>query len=381
VVRVLWAGGAQKIAIKEASELKEEGHKVKLIFLRKARSGDVYSELLKDLDFIVLNDSNKNTSVFTPLYEFISAFFSHTLFSNREYRKDGRVDFDLLRKVPKIIMDGNYDKIICHDEYAGIVGYYCWKKTGVPYYVYLHESLAHDHPIIGYPIYKYLLSILRNASRLFSVSEKIANDSNLRFGLNVVANFPGFEKYPIVPTESRERTIVSILAIGDQPLDVVKTHYARNPVYLLSLESWLRTYNAICVGASKNTENTDSIIQYFKENKSKVKIIVNLPEKEKMDLLSKSRFLIRFGYREFGVGTSIIEAISCGIPVIMNSDIGTSDIVRKWRAGFVVDPAYPEEIGKLVEDLNEEQYKELVKNVVNLRDSWTWRDHVGLLLK
>ena len=71
IVRILWSAGTQKFAIEEAKALSAFDHYVDLIFIRRGKNGHVYDDLLKDINYIVLYESNK--SIFIPVFDFITS--------------------------------------------------------------------------------------------------------------------------------------------------------------------------------------------------------------------------------------------------------------------------------------------------------------------
>ena len=55
LVRILWASGAQKIAIEEAKTLKKMGHEVKLVFLRETDSGQRLKPMLEGVEYEIFS--------------------------------------------------------------------------------------------------------------------------------------------------------------------------------------------------------------------------------------------------------------------------------------------------------------------------------------
>ena len=94
LVRILWSAGTQKIAIQEARTLTQMGCDVELIFLRRSKSGEVYGDLLKNINYRVLSENNK--SVLVPIYDFITGIFM----SSR--KGEGRIDYNLIRGFPSL---------------------------------------------------------------------------------------------------------------------------------------------------------------------------------------------------------------------------------------------------------------------------------------
>ena len=66
--------------------------------------------------------------------------------------------------------------------------------------------------------------------------------------------------------------------------------------------------------------------------------------------------------------------------MIINTGLGTADMIRKHNAGFVLDSPDPEAVANIVRNDNGESYEQLLKNVYELRRIWTWKDHVEKLL-
>ena len=113
---------------------------------------------------------------------------------------------------------------------------------------------------------------------------------------------------------------------------------------------------------------------------SKIKTKTNISEKEKQSLISESKFLVRFGKMEFGLATAVIESISYGTPVIINSNLGTADIIKTFAAGYVLDSPDPNVVANIILGTSEQKYAELLEKVSILRKSWKWEDHVRKLL-
>ena len=119
LVRILWTAGAQKIAIQEAKELKRMGEDVTLVFLRRANRLSGYDDILEDVDYKILSDGK--TSLFTTFYNYITRLFMP------DRAGEGRIDLDLIRRFPKFAKELGANYVICHDQWAGLAGYYAWK--------------------------------------------------------------------------------------------------------------------------------------------------------------------------------------------------------------------------------------------------------------
>ena len=362
LVRILWSAGAQKIAINEAIEFKRQGHDVELIFLRRGKTWKVYEDLLLKVNYRVISEGR--SSVFTGLYSVITGLFMP------DRKGEGRIDYDLLRKFPKFIAGTKFDKIICHDEWAGIAGKAAKKKLNIPYEVFLHERLGGlNLPIFGKMAEKYRMKVLSNASRVYSITEKISNDTFDRFGINLIPDPPGFEELSTVNVEKRANRIVSV-SMWDS---------GRNPFFFIELEKVLDNYEILLLGNWRNQQYYDLFMRSLPKN-TRIKIKTNISENEKRQLVGESKFLVRFGNMEYGLATAVIESVSYGTPVIINTGLGTADMIKEYAAGYVLNSAEPRVVADIVMKTTEQEYEQLLENVLTLRKSWTWKDHVRKLL-
>lgn len=362
LVRILWSAGAQKIAINEAIELKRQGHDVDLIFLRRGKTWKVYEDLLLKINYRVISEGK--SSIFSGFYSFITGLFMP------DRKGEGRIDYDLLKKFPKFIAGTRVDKIICHDEWAGIAGKAAKRKLGIPYEVFLHERLGKlNVPIVGKMAERYRMKVLSNASRVYSVTEKISKDTIDRFEINSIPDPPGFEELGTVNMENKANRIVSV-SMWDS---------GRNPFFFMELENVLDNYEILILGNWRNQNYYDLFMRSLPEN-TRIKVKTNISEEEKQSYIRESKFLVRFGSMEYGPATAVIESISCGTPVIINSSLGTADMIEKFKAGYVLDSAETKAVGDIILKTTELEYGQLLEGVSTLRKSWTWKDHVSKLL-
>ncbi len=83
-------------------------------------------------------------------------------------------------------------------------------------------------------------------------------------------------------------------------------------------------------------------------------------------------------------GLTLIEASSCGLPLVATNDGGPRDILKNLENGILVDPSSPREIADAVKEIiaNGERWKRFSRNgVVNLEKHYTWKAHVASYLK
>ncbi|MEM0134279.1 MAG: glycosyltransferase [Thermoplasmatales archaeon] len=381
LVRILWGAGAAKIAINKAKEMEGIGNDVTLFFLRNCLSKNVYAEILQGLNVRVINETGEYTSMLSPVYSYISSFFSHLPFKlNKEFRAEVRIDLDLLLKFWRNIRNDNFALLICHDEYSAIAGFKSMKKLDVKYDVFLHEHLEDLSTPLGEFITYYRFKVPKGARRLFDVIEKISTQVQRKYKLQVAPNPPGFNNFPVVPTEKREEALVSITSFGLNASSNISNKDFRESFLFLKMEKLLDEYKFIMIRAIKSKIDYERFRNIYLKSGSKVNFITEIGEEEKLRILSRSKFLVRLGYHENGLGMSVSEAVSCGVPAIINRDLGSSIIVEKFEAGFVLQERTPEAIAKIVKSTSRKDYDSLVYNALRLIESWGWDKHAEQFL-
>ena len=100
------------------------------------------------------------------------------------------------------------------------------------------------------------------------------------------------------------------------------------------------------------------------KNKIRLRIIERVSNPEIPNLLKKADiFVITSKYE--GLPQAVIEAFSCGLPVIGTNVRGINDIVRHNYNGILCDED-PEEIAKAIKSLitDKEKYTKLRKNAI-----------------
>jgi glycosyltransferase involved in cell wall biosynthesis len=373
VVRILWPAGTQFIAIKEARELKSLGHDVTLFFLRGTERGKVYDELLRDVNYKVL--TWKNTSRFVKLYDLITGVFL-------ESRKgEGRVDYNLIHDFHKTISGQNFELLICHDQWAGVAGFYSHKKLGIKYVVYIHERI-NDYPsmeglgkrILVYFVLRYQYKILRNAKNVYGVTDKVSDSVLHLYNIKCSPDVPGLEQYPFVQFKDKENIITFLSFWSD----------VKHPEKYLTLLSNISNFKFWFLGTWSSQSYKETFLKKAEVLKisQNIEIFEQISQQEKINLLKKSKFFIRFGWDEYGVATGVLEALECGLPIICNGELGISNDILSNKLGLVINNLDGNELNKFLEEKNDEnQYLEIQNNINNYLMEHSWQKHVEILIK
>jgi glycosyltransferase involved in cell wall biosynthesis len=375
LVRILWSAGTQKFAIEQARALANYGCDVEIIFLRRAKNGDVYDDLLNGVNYRVLTD--KNNSSLASLYDYITGIFMETR------KGEGRVDYNLLRRFPNYAKN-KYDLIICQDQWAGLSGYYTWKRFRIPYIVILHERVNNFPWIRGFKrilvrvaLY-YQRKILQNAKGVFSLTKKVADNAisfYSRDDLHVIDNFPGLELRNFVDYYEKSNTIV-LLSYWNE---------VKVPEMYFDLFKTLENYKFLMLGNWISESYRDQYVSKIRKMGISDRVILKsgLSEDEKNELISRSKFCVRFGMGEYGPGIGSIEALALGVPLIINRELGIADQIEGYQLGLIVNDVC--DVGSVVrfveEHDNVESYRDSQNEIRRFVEDHSWNKHCERLLK
>jgi glycosyltransferase involved in cell wall biosynthesis len=364
LVRILWTAGAQKLAIAEARKLIEMGHQVDLVFLRGSALGG-YGDILQGLSYQVL--PRRGRSALSPVYEWLTALFAPGRGS------ESTVDLDLIRAFPKSIESRNPDLVICHDQWAGLAGYLAKRSLGVDYVVYVHEkTIPYSVPILGQVADAVEHVVLANARRVLAVTEKVAHTIYSKHGIRAVPDYIGMDVSSIPSFEAKEANLIAV-SMWDS---------GRKPEVYLSVIEAIPEYRLLFVGRWRNPSTRLDFLRRAQDMgvADRVVLMEGVTELELDDAYCRSKFYLRFGFDEFGSG-STVEAIQHAIPLIVNRDLGTADLIQSYGAGLVMEEIDPLRIRDFVRRSDSiEAYGTIQGNVVRLASSHSWADHCRLLV-
>ena len=366
LVRILWTGGAQKIAIREAENLQKFGHNVRLVFLRETESGKLLRDSLKNVNWEIYSKSGgKNL-----LYSFITAHFSP------DRKGEGTVDYDLITNFAKRFSRDDADYVICHDQFAGIAGYKIKKRLGIPYSVFMHERVNGypSYPVFG-KLARYLeRKVLSHADAVFSVTKRVAESVEKIYSISSIPNMPGIDVNSCMPYESRKNILLSV-SVWDTD---------RDPKVYLPIISKLGNFKLTIAGRWRDEDLRKQFIAKIDE--LKIGILVNLiegfTENQLVSLYSESKFSLRYGIDELGPGMSNLESLAQCTPVIVNGELGFADFVLSENVGYVSKIWDPDDIcGYITEFNNPAKYSDLQRNIKKALSSHSWGSHTEILLE
>jgi glycosyltransferase involved in cell wall biosynthesis len=356
IVRILWPGGVQRIAIAEAEGLTRLGNDVELIFIRRTTRYTYSSEI----PFRVIYDDKVNNRFAGKLLRKI------TLHYGPQRGSDATVDMDLIRKFEHSIKK-QYDIIYYFDEFSAFFSKYSKKKFHHKVAVCIHEVAFRNGSFLSKVVqYK----ALKNADLILTNSK--ANLQLLKeagYG-NSFEVYPGLNRHvPISAFQSRE----------DVAISVTMWDFGRKPEALIEIAKNLTFGKILICGDWTDIKYMNNLKRKIIEEKieNKVEITGPLSEEELTNLYKRVKISIRFGYNEKGPGMGSLESIAWGLPLIINSGIGIKEKIIDGINGIIVDESNSKDVAHKIEKLLKDQltWDKMSSYNIKLAEELEWDKH------
>jgi len=356
IVRVLWPGGVQRIAFAEAEGLISAGYDVDLIFIRD--TGRFHYPT--NIPIKILYGPEVRQRFSSKMFRWITFHY------NPQRGGDATVDMDLIWKTEHTLKN-EYDVVYYFDEFSAFFAHKSKKKYGNRVVVLIHEVFLTEGSLLSRWIQRRALK----SADLVLTTTKYNLDVLRKCGYNNAYElYPGLTVIPdVTPFSQRENLIISV-TVWD---------YGRKPEVILRIAKKLNIGRVVLCGSWADYE-------YMKSFESKIR---NLGLEEKIGITGqineeilqsyyrKAKVAIRFGYNERGPGMGSLEAISFGIPLIINNGIGAREVIEDGESGFIVNEERTEDIASIIEELltNEEKWIRISNACHKKSYTYSWSEH------
>lgn len=356
IVRVLWPGGVQRIAFAEAEGLIQTGHDVDLIFIRD--TGRFHYQT--NVPTKILFGPEKKNRLFGKIFGSITAHYSP------QRGTDATIDMDLIWKTEHTLKS-KYDVVYYFDEFSAFFSLHSKRKYNHKVVILIHEVALTDGP----PLSKWIQRrALKSANLVLT---------NTKYNLDLLKQCGYSNTYELYPGLTFNPDVISFNQRDDLIISVTMWDYGRKPEIFLSIASKLTKGKIMLCG-----DWTDYV--YMKTFKDKIKnlglenrIGVTGPIDEELlrTYYQKAKVAIRFGYNERGPGMGSLEAISWGIPMIINNGIGAREVIENEKTGFIVDEEESEYIASIIKELLTNEVKWTTISNACHKKSYTlsWNEH------
>ncbi|MEM3795353.1 MAG: glycosyltransferase family 4 protein [Thermoprotei archaeon] len=333
VLRILWKGGVTRVAMEEARLIP-----AKLLVYRRGES--VYD--LTGTDLSILFDRNNSRLIYSLT---TSIYAGHR-------GKEATVDLDRIFAAKDLIKGPS----LFHDQFAGLTGYLRKRDYGEDYAVYIHETML-DSKGAKWFLPKQLEKKVLDKSKLIITNSNWNKEILGGCGYRAEVVYPGCHPQENINME-RERIVLAV-SLWDK---------GRKPEVYGEIARKIRGKLVLAGSWAKPEDMLE-----FKRKYSGVVVTGTISEGELQALYGKASLLIRFGFHEKGPGLGVLEAMGYGLPVIVNQELGSKELIKD--NGFVVKD-WAEAIDRINEILDDESLRKRMGSTSwEIAKTLTWRNH------
>ncbi|MDH5686616.1 MAG: N-acetyl-alpha-D-glucosaminyl L-malate synthase BshA [Candidatus Bathyarchaeota archaeon] len=319
-------GGSGILATRLGVELSKRGHEIHLISYERP--------------FAVQGMGQENVSVH------LVSVPEYPLFKYPPYT------VSLASRILQVSQEFDLDLINVHYAIPHSVSAFLAKTVaGVPYFVTFHGS---DVTILGKdPSFLPVNAMsLENADGLTAVSKYLREQARETLGLkrdiSVIPNFVNSDVFspaePDVVHGRKGRQVVIVHVSNFRPVKRIEVLVEAMSFVVQVAEST----RLILVGEGSERQRIELLVKQLGLQK---KVLMTGFRSDIPELLRCSDILVLCSDME-GAGLTLLEAMSCGLPVVATRVGGIPEIVEDGKNGFLVTPRSPEELADRILRLN-----------------------------
>ena len=330
VCRILWPGGVQRILAHEAEGLQSRGFDVDLVFLRRSRKLTPFSFTSLHR---TLREAEDHGSLLTKVFELLTRHYL------APRGPDATVDVDLILSLE--LTRQTQDLTIYTDQFAAMFAPLGRLLRRKPYIVQIQESGFKEGGLLRRVVERVAYS---RAAVLIATTPRVRATLE-RVGYREVCGiWPGAEiPSEIAPFESR----------SDDAVSVTMWDAGRHPETFLDIAARLRAGRIVLAGSWADPDFLNAFRRRVESEGLCSRLIVTGPvtERRLRELYSTAKVGIRFGYAEEGPGMGSLEALSHGLPLIVNAEIGIADLLKDQQRRLIVDEKDSSAVAALIESI------------------------------
>lgn len=214
-----------------------------------------------------------------------------------------------------------YNIIHCHDHYGAYAGWYINKKMNIPYVVTIHNSSIQRMTLVNWK-QSYLPKILDNAKQVIAVGHKLGEILEENFTSQKVTILPNVIDTDVFKfIDNRKKTSpFKFLFIGDLDENKGVIRMLRSFMEMQSKDTHLHI-----IGRGPLRKEAKSFID---ENGLAERVLLQdqLPNADLPDVYNSTHVYVSLS-KEETFGITVLEAMSCGLPVIYTRSGGPEHIV------------------------------------------------------
>lgn len=252
-----------------------------------------------------------------------------------------------------------FELIHCHDHYGAFVGDKIKNKLSLPYICTIHNSNIMNDKLVDWKK-AYLPRILNNADSVIAVGIKLAKTLTSKYqikNVKVIPNYIDTAHFKIDPT--RDSKEFRFLFVGG-----LESHKGILELVKAFDKAKFENVTLQIVGSGILG---DEIAEYIKENDLDKRIHLHgeVPNEQLPKIYNSCHVYVSVSqYETFGV--TVLEAMSCGLPILYTASGGPDELVREFT-GLQI---HERTIEGILEGLKE------IKAKYDRYDAQKIRDHV-----
>lgn len=266
-----------------------------------------------------------------------------------------------------------FDLVHCHDHYGAFVGDKIKNELSIPFICTIHNSNIMNDKLVSWK-QSYLTRILKNANRVISVGSKLAKVLETKYQINdvkVVPNYINTDQFSIKPQRiSSEFRFIFVGGLEEHKgiMQLVRAFHIA--------EINNASLHIVGTGVLENKIKT-----FVKENQLDGLIVLhgNVSNQKIPELYNSANVCVSVSeYETFGV--AILEAMSCGLPILFTASGGPNEIVASFAGVEIKERTVPGIIQGLKE-IKEKYYSfEGEKIRAYVIEKYGFQQSIGVLL-
>lgn len=360
LVRVLWPGGPQRIAVKEAELLRRDGLSVDLVFIRET------SRKVEDMFNVphkVIFDAQSSKRFLHKL------LFMLTKHYNEGRGEDATVDIDLIGIYE--FTRNNTKVVLYFDQFTAIFSILRKLRGSYKKVVFVHETAFREKS----PMKKIIERIALASSDCIITNSYFNKEALSKKGYkNVEVVYPGVQLVPKLPSWDEKLDICIVVTVFEP---------WRKPETLLDIAQHLKNTKIVMAGQWADLHYKEKIENEISELNLNDRIETTglIEESALQELYRKSKVALRLGYDEHGPGMGSLEAIGYGLPLIVNTGIGITELLKEYNYDLIFEEIIPEKIAYIIDKLvsDKEYWEKYNDAVIKIARDNSWDRHAAIL--
>ena len=248
----------------------------------------------------------------------------------KQHYLNHRIKFKIWKNLfKKYIKDqGKPELVHLHTFEAGEIAIWIKEQYDIPYIVTEHTTLFFTNKALKWHL-KLAAKVYKQSNLNIAVSNSSARDLNNRFHQEFYyfPNFVDITKFEMLDYNSKEKKIFTNIAFLDPKKNQLMLIQAFNKAF--NNDS---NYKLQIIGNGKELNNLKNEID--KLSNTNIYLLGYLPQNQIVKHLQNSDyFVLSSDYETFGV--VIIEAMSCGLPILSTACGGPESIIENEKVGLL----------------------------------------------